>query len=196
MRTFAPHRLGRYECDAWVSYYRREWTRFFPASYGMVREGFGMSQRRTLSAASIVLRANKQWAPYPDNDRAGAESSMRQFYDLVRHEHGLALDPAEAARLEVGWWHEHRELQHLPAGVERDSGPLVDALTALYAYVYDAPADELRPAAQLRADAMDYSDRWVADGCDLGSPLLVEELVSLVRSYGALRAAVQPQPAE
>ena len=58
MRTFAPHRLGRYECDAWVSYYRHEWSRFFPASVGMVREGFGMSQLHTLQGAYLVLRAN------------------------------------------------------------------------------------------------------------------------------------------
>jgi len=191
MRTFAPHRLGRYECDAWVSYYRREWSRFFPASVRLVREGFGMTQVRTLSGAYLVLRANQQWAPYPDNDRAGAEATMRKFYELVRREHGLQLDAGEAARLEVGWWHEHRVLQHLPEGAERDPAPLVDALTALYAYVYDAPADEVRPAAALRAEAMEHSDRWVADGCDLGSPLLVDELVCLVRSYGALRAAVQ-----
>jgi hypothetical protein len=192
MRGFAPHRLGRYECDAWVCYYRHEWTRFLQASVGMVREGFGMGWPRTVQGAYLVLRANQLWAPYPANDRRGAEATMRRFYSLVAREHGLRLDPWHAARLEVDWWHEHRVLQHLPDGTPKDAGPLTDALTMLYAYVYDVADDEVRPAAELRAQAMGFSDRWVRDGCDLASPLLVEELTSLVRSYAALRDAVGP----
>jgi len=49
----------------------------------------------------------------------------------------------------------------------------------------------VRRAAELRARAMVYSDLWVRQGCDLGSPLLVEELTCLVRSYGALLVAVR-----
>jgi hypothetical protein len=48
----------------------------------------------------------------------------------------------------------------------------------------------VREAAQLRADAMDVSDRWIGEGCDPGSPLLAEERVLLVRSYASLLAAV------
>jgi hypothetical protein len=54
---------------------------------------------------------------------------------------------------------------------------------ALYAYTYGADPDAVRPAALLRADAMDVSDRWVADGCDPAAPALAEERALLVRSY-------------
>ena len=50
----------------------------------------------------------------------------------------------------------------------------------------------MRQAGELRARAMVFSDLWVRQGCDLGSPLLVEELTCLVRSYGSLLAAVRP----
>ena len=50
--------------------------------------------------------------------------------------------------------------------------------------------DGVRPAAALRADAMDVSDQWVAEGCDLDSPLVVQERELLVRSYAALLSAV------
>jgi hypothetical protein len=189
MRSFAPHRLGRLECDAWVGYYRHEWGRVLQCSVGMVREGFGMSWPRTLQGAYLVLRANQLWAPYPDNDAVGAQDTMRRFYALVAEQHHLRLDAEKAAELEVEWWRIHRYLQR-----ESDDGtlePLIEAVTALYAYVYDTPADDVRPAAKLRAEAMEVSDRWVEEGCDLGSPLLVEELISLVRSYSELRAAVQ-----
>jgi hypothetical protein len=189
MRSFAPHRLGRLECDAWVSYYRREWGRFLQSSIGMVREGFGMSWPRTVQGAYLVLRANQLWAPYPDNDATAAQDTMRSFYAVVAAQHRLRIDVYRAAELEVEWWRVHRYLQR-----ESDDGsvePLTEALTALYAYLYDAPGDLVRPAAALRAEAMQVSDRWVEQGCDLGSPLLVDELTGLVRSYADLRAAVQ-----
>ena len=80
----------------------------------------------------------------------------------------------------------HREVQR------EDGSPdeLVDALAALSAYVFSVDVDVVRPAAQLRADAMHVSDRWVAQGCLLDSPLLVEELHLLVRSYDELRRVV------
>jgi hypothetical protein len=189
MRSFAPHRLGRLECDAWVGYYRHEWARALQCFVGMVHEGFGMSWPRTLQGAYLVLRANQLWAPYPDNDAAGAEDAMRRFYALVAGQHGLRIDPVRASRLEVEWWRVHRHLQRETVDAAVDS--LVDAVTALYSYVYDATPDEVRPAAALRSEAMVVSDRWVAEGCDLGSPLLVDELTLLVRSYAALREAVQ-----
>jgi hypothetical protein len=189
MRSFAPHRLGRLECDAWVAYYRREWGRFLQSSIGMVHEGFGMTWPRTIQGAYLVLRANQLWAPYPDNDASGAQETMRRFYDLVATQHGLLLDVDRAAELEVEWWRVHRYLQHESTGGSIE--PLTEALTALYAHVYDAAADDVRPAAALRAEATVASDRWVEEGCDLGSPLLVDELTGLVRSYAALRAAVQ-----
>jgi hypothetical protein len=66
----------------------------------------------------------------------------------------------------------------------------VDALTNLYAFVYGVEPADVRMAARLRADAMDVSDRWVAEGCDMSSPLIAEERSLLVRSYAALLAAV------
>ena len=48
----------------------------------------------------------------------------------------------------------------------------------------------MRPAAALRAQAMDVSDRWVAAGCRPDAPALAEERALLVRSYVALLAVV------
>ena len=68
--------------------------------------------------------------------------------------------------------------------------PLIDALAALYAYVYGTSPDEVRRAAGQRALAMRYSDRWVSQGCDVASPLVAEVRAALVRSYAALLSAV------
>ena len=64
------------------------------------------------------------------------------------------------------------------------------ALRDLYAYSYGVDPGEVERAAELRAEAMDISDRWVEAGCDPDNPMLAEERALLVRSYASLLAAV------
>jgi hypothetical protein len=187
MRSFDPRRVGRLECTALVTYYRREWWAFLRAAVGLTRHAFALPWPATLRGAWLVLRANQLWAPYPNNDPNGARRCMGRFYRLVATRHGETFDVAEAARLEVEWWRVHRDLQRRSAG---DEAALADALAALYAHVYAVPAPEVRHAAEQRALAMRHSDRWVQEGCDLASPLVREEREALVRSYAALLAAV------
>ena len=187
MRSFDPRRVGRLECTAWVTYYRREWLKFLRAAVGLTRHTFALPWPATLRGAWLVLRANQLWAPYPgQRSRRGAAL------------HGALLSPrgrpprrelrrAQAARLEVEWWRVHRDLQRREAG---DEAALADALAALYAHVYAVPAADVGLAARERALAMRHSDRWVQEGCDLASPLVHEEREALVRSYAALLAAV------
>jgi hypothetical protein len=134
--TFDPVVLGDRECDAWVHYYRREWAPFLRDSLGLVSEGFGLGPRRTLVGAWLVLRANQVWAPYPDNDADAAREYMRRFYALVVADGSLDLDPVEAARREVQWWHLHRVHQRENDVTETQ---LVDAVAHLYGYVYAVP---------------------------------------------------------
>jgi hypothetical protein len=188
MRSFDPRRVGRLECDTWVTYYRRDWLRFLRAAVAVTRHAFALSWPATLRGAWLVLRANQLWAPYPDNDPDGARRCMRRFYALVARRHGETFDVTEAARLELEWWRIHRDLQRDDLG--GDEGALVDALAALYAHVYRVPVEDVRLAARERALAMRHSDRWVAEGCDPASPLVDEERAALVRSYAALLAAV------
>ena len=186
-RSFDPDAVGNAETLAWSSYYRREWRPFLRGAVGMVHEGFGMGRLRTLQGAYYVLRANQKWAPYPDNDPDAAREYMRKFYALVLRDSDLPVDPVEASRREVEWWRLHREHQY---GVIGDEEPLVDALVALYSYVYDVPGDSVLEAARQRVLAMERSDAWVEAGCRLDDPLLAEERQALLASYRALRLAV------
>jgi len=188
MRQFDPQVIGLAERDAWACYYRREWRAFLRAAVRMVHEGFGMSRVHTVRGAALVLRANQQWAPFPDNDPDGARATMERFYALVFRVHRIDLDPKVAARLEVDWWQAHRQAQHDPSV---ESADLVDALTSLYAYVYGVPGPDLIEAARLRAEAMRISDAWVAAGCAPASQALADEADLLVRSYGSLLTAVR-----
>jgi hypothetical protein len=187
-RTFDPRRVGGLEARAWVTYYRREWLSFLRAAVALTHHTFGLSWPATIRGAWFVLRANQLWAPFPDNDPDGARRAMQRFYALVKDRHGEKFDPAVAATLEVDWWRVHRDHQHADSDAHEE--PLVDALAALYAYVYDVSEDAVRVAAAQRALAMRHSDQWVRDGCRLASPLIAEERAALVRSYAGLLAAV------
>jgi hypothetical protein len=186
-RAFDAVVLGHRETDAWASYYRHEWRRALVAFIGMVAEGFGLGPRLTVVGAWYVLRANQAWAPIPDNDPAAARQWMQRFYELVAAHSDLALDPVQAAELEVRWWHVHRAHQYDPS-VSRDD--LEDAVVDLYAHVYGADPQAMVPAARHRVEAMDLSDRWVAAGCERDDPLLAAERRALVASYSALLDAV------
>jgi hypothetical protein len=186
-RSLDPVRVGTLECRAWQTYYQRKWGALLVTSVALVRAGFGMDWWRTLQGAWFVLRANQLWAPYPDNDPDGARRCMRRFYRLVSEASGQPVDTAKAAELEVEWWRAHREAQHTPDGSRAE---VVEALVELYAFLYGVELGAVRPAAELRTEAMVVSDRWVAEGCDDANPLLAEERALLVRSFAALLAAV------
>ena len=187
-RSFDPRLVGRLEAAAWVAYYRREWLPLLRCAVSLTRHTFGLPWPSTLWGAWMVMRANQLWAPYPDNDREGARRAMERFYRLLARHHDEAFDARRASELEVEWWRIHREHQREDTG--GSEAPLVAALAALYAYVYGVSEADVRVAAEERALAMNYSDQWVQEGCDLRSPLIAQERAALVRSYAGLLAAV------
>jgi hypothetical protein len=185
--TFDPVTIGQRECAAWAAYYRHDWAGFLRAAVGMVAAGFGMNRRGTLVGAWYVLQANRAWAPVPDNDADAARRYMRRFYRLVRDSGWGEFDPTRAAELEVEWWRLHRAHQY----GHSDVSPLVDALDALYSYVYDVPPSTMCEAARLRAEAMELSDQWVKAGHNIADPLLARERRCLIASFTALRDGVE-----
>lgn len=190
-RSFDPRRVGELEAGVWVAYYRHEWLSFLRGAVTLTRHTFGLPWPSTVYGAWLVLRANQLWAPYPDNDPAGARRAMERFYRLVAERHDDMFDPRRASELEVEWWRVHREHQHDGSPVGDDGeGPLIAALCALYAYVHGVDEEQVAVAAEQRALAMRHSDQWVREGCDLASSLIEEERAALVRSYAGLLAAV------
>jgi hypothetical protein len=187
-RSLDPQRVAQLECALWVAYYRREWIRFLRTAVFVMRHVFGLPWLSTVRASWFLRRATQLWAPCPDNDAVAARRAMERFYCLLKQHSGEPFDPAEAARLEVEWWHLHRMHQH--SNADSDERALVDALAALYGYAFRVPDTMVRIAAEQRALAMRYCDQWVRAGCDLQSSLIAQKRAALARSYASLAAAV------
>jgi hypothetical protein len=185
--AFDPVAVGRSECEAWVGYYRRDWSQMLVGLLGMVRNGFALGQGKNLKAAWHVLRGCRAWAPNPDNDPEAARRHMARFFRMANRAGRLRGDPRLAAEMEVAWWHTHRAHQHDAQVTYED---LVAAMVRFYCYVYQADTAEVRRAAELRVHAMVLSDAWVVAGCHLNDPRLAEERLALVASYVALRDAM------
>ena len=118
--------------------------------------------------------ASEQCALVPDNDPDGARACVRRFYALVRLSYGEPASPARAAALEVEWWRVHRQARY-PTAPRGAGDELVESVTRLRSYLSGEPGAQIRPAAVHRAQAMDLSDQWVAEGCLPDSPLLAQE---------------------
>ena len=187
IRTFDPARVARLETENWEAYYQKRWGRLLQVSVGMVREAFGLNVWQALQGAYLVGRAEIAAAPFPDNDVPKAEAYMRRFYGMVKRIHHEDFDVEQAARLEVNWWVVHRQYFG-----QADSQPLVEALVDLYAATFRLPREQVREAAYYRAEAMRYSDQWVKESKASGHPLLAQVEAELLKSYTALRAAVEP----
>jgi hypothetical protein len=187
-RPVDPRRAGQLECALWVAYYRREWVAFLRTAVFLMDHVLGLPWRSTLRGSWFLLRATQLWAPCPDNNPTAARLWMERFYRVLKQHSDEPFDPAEAARLEVAWWHVHRECQH--SNGNGDEQALVDALAALYAYALGVPYTAVRRPAEQRALAMRYCDQWVREGCDLESSLIARGRAALVRSYTGLVAAV------
>ena len=184
LETFDPETVGRLEQEAWAAYYFRDWPRLFGLLLELIEGQFGLSPAQALEAATVATRAQVVFAERGADDGA-AEDYMRQFYTLVKAPSGGTYDPARAAELELRWWVIHRNRAQYP-----DTTALADALAALYAEVYRVAPSAGLAAGEHRALAMEASDRWIAEGRDPRSPLLVTVRDELVLSYRALAAAI------
>jgi hypothetical protein len=190
MRSFDPRKVGGLACEAWVTYYRREWRQFLRAAVSLTRHTFGLPWPATLYGAWLVLRANQLWPPYPDNQPARARECVRRFYALVARRHGERFDVSEAAGSRSSGGGSTASFGARTGTLTRTRGSWSRPSRPSYAHVYGVERHDVRWAAEQRALAMRDSDQWVEEGCKLDSPLIESERAALVRSYAALLAAV------
>ena len=148
-RDFDPDRLARLELRAWKAYYRRQPARLFAllvlANRAQARRGW---------VASI---AGAFWLARAASGFAGARGDYDRFLtDIGRGYRSLGIPAARIATVaerELRWWVVRREIG------ETAGHAAGDAITALYAAIYDVPEPVVAEAGRQRGLAAEIRDR-------------------------------------
>jgi hypothetical protein len=182
---FEPDRLAALETRMWKAYYRRQPARLFGWLLLGLREQAGVSWPRAFLASLSLTKAAAQFAH--------AEGDYDRFApDIGRGYRTLGLpddvDALEVARRELRWWVVRREIG-LAAGTAAG-----DAITALYAAIYQLPDAAVAEAGRLRGEAAEVRDRGAAadpDGPTGAGRAYWPEVARLLQaSYRSLQDAV------
>lgn len=191
MREFDPAKVAYAETYAWVAYYEHDWPALARLLVSLAQDKFGLTESQAAHASSLATQAQLAFAPFPDNDVPKATHMQQDFYRYIKEVHPQEpFDPIKAGELDVRWWVIHRQLF-----AERENQPLIDSIADLYVEVYRVPRERILPAATHRAEAMQFSDRWVREGHAPDSPLIPHIEAELVKSYQSLKENVA-QPGE
>lgn len=182
---FDADRLATLETRMWKAYYRRQPARLFGWLVVGLREQAGVSWPRTFLASLWLTKAAAQFAR--------AEGDYDRFApDIGRGYRTLGMpddvDALEVARRELRWWVVRRDIG-LAAGSAAG-----DAITALYAAIYQLPESAVAEAGRLRGEAAEVRDRGAAadlDGPTGAGRAYWPEVARLLRaSYRSLQDAV------
>lgn len=188
---FDADRLATLEARMWKAYYRRQPARLFGWLVLGLREQAGVSWPTALAASVLLTRAAAGFAR-ADGDYERFAPDIARAYRLL----GLPddVDATEVAQRELRWWVVRREIG-LAAGAAAG-----EAITSLYAAIYDLPPERLVEAGRLRGEAAEVRDRGAAadpdGGHGRGRAYWPEVARLLQESYRALKVAVNDPRAD
>ena len=182
---FDPDRLAALETAMWKAYYRRQPARLFGLLVQGLREQAHASWPRAVVASLFLTKGAARFARSTGDYERFAPDVARGYRLL-----GLPanIDAEEVARRELRWWVVRREIG-LAAGAAAG-----DAITRLYAALYDMPDSTVAEAGRLRGEAAEVRDRGANDDPDGSTGArrgCWPEVARLLRdSYRALHGAL------
>jgi hypothetical protein len=188
---FDPDRLATLETRMWKAYYRRQPLWLFAWLVLGLKEQARVSWPRALVASLWLTRAAARFSR-AQGDYERFAPDIAKGYRLL----GLPadVDAVEVARRELRWWVVRREIG-LAAGEAAG-----DAITGLYAAIYQVPDEAVAESGRLRGQAAEVRDRGAAadpDGATGAGRAYWPEVARLLRaSYRSLGAAVSDPPAD
>jgi hypothetical protein len=186
---FDPDRLADLETAMWKAYYRRQPARLFANLVRGLREQAHVAWPRALLAGLFLTKGAAGFARATGDYERFAPDVARGYRLL-----GLPvdIDAEEVARRELRWWVVRREIG-LAAG--HAAG---EAITRLYAALYDVPESVVAEAGRLRGEAAEVRDRGGAADPEghgaRGRSYWPQVGALLRRSYRELHAALARTP--
>ncbi len=184
-KDFDPDELARLETRMWKAYYRRQPLRLLVLLVRALRAQAQVSWLRALRASLLLTRAAAGFARASGEYERFAPDIGRGYRMLGLPDH---VDVEAVARHELRWWVVRREIG-LAAGEAAG-----DAITDLYAALYDLPRERVAEAGRLRGLAAEVRDRGANDdpeGPRAAGSAYWPEVARLMRdSYRSLRTAL------
>lgn len=189
-RDFDPDRLARLELAMWKAYYRRQNGRLLRLLIRANQEQAGVGWLHAVIAAFWLA-----WAAARFGRSTGDYDRFEPL--IARGYRWLGLPPDvnvdEVARRELRWWVVRREIGLAAADAAGQ------AITALYAQLYDLPEAEVAEAGRARGQAAEVRDRGATidpDGPGGEGRAYWPEVARLLRhSYKSLSDALSAAPA-
>jgi hypothetical protein len=182
---FDPDRLAELETAMWKAYYRKQPGRLFGSLVKAIREQGQVSWPRALAVSLFWTKAAAQFGNSTGDYERFAPDVARGYRLLGLPKH---IDADEVARRELRWWVVRREIG-LSAGAAAG-----DAITRLYAALYELPESVVAEAGRLRGEAAEVRDRGANDDPEgpraRGSAYWPTVARLLRESYRSLKAAV------
>jgi hypothetical protein len=184
-RDFDPDELAVLETRMWKAYYRRQPARLFVLLVQAIRAQAELSWPRAIWSSLLLTRAAAGFARSTGGYERFAPDIGRAYRSMNLPDH---VDLDAVAGHELRWWIVRREIG-LAAGVAAG-----DAITDLYASLYDVPRDRVAEAGRLRGVAAEIRDRGARDDPDgprgAGAAYWPEVARLLRDSYRSLRVAL------
>lgn len=141
LAVFDPVKLGELEVEWWQAHGRGDKIALLRLLTAAASEQYGFSLLEKRAVIHIVKAARL----HDQRDWDGAISELAKFYRTVQKKTGLDFDPNTVARIEVGWWRLHDELEG-----QEDKLPLTESFMDLYSTIYGVEKKLLRGAAEKR----------------------------------------------
>lgn len=140
-----PTQLGNLEVGWWRAHNDKDKPRMAQLLIEQNMALYGFSPEEAKSAlqdlvGGVSYHDTRQWDE--------AINAVTGYYQKIKEKTALGFDPAEVAKLEVGWWQLHDELEHNP-----DKTALADAFAKLYATQFGVEIEKTKKAGQLKAEA-------------------------------------------
>ena len=188
---FDPDELARLETRMWKAYYRRQPVRLFAMLVKAMHAQARVSWPRAFAASTLLTRAAAGFATSTWDYERFAPDIGRAYRMLGLPGH---VDADAVAGHELRWWIVRREFG-LAAGSAAG-----EAITDLYATLYDVPRERVAEAGRLRGLAAEIRDRGANDdprGPRGDGSAYWPEVARLLReSYRSLSAALEPVGAD
>jgi len=155
LTRFDPDEMAQRETAMWRHYYEKRYLPLFYQLYETARRQQGFSPLDSVRIAIAAARAARAFQPTTSRSQAEAAiPDLIDYFRILARAAPVSVDVEDAARTELAWWQARREA--VPAV---QYGAIIARVSTL---LYGIDNADIRRAALVRAQAMDYRDAHAA----------------------------------